>query len=335
MSNTPNTTPESPEQQIDVQSLLTELESLDTEQKTYNYLRTVFIDPLDVDQFITDLSVKDGKYKNLNFRQVKLLIGTLTGFKTHLLKYLKSSGKRIQKMEERNIANASELAEHAGETELEEKLQKTRRRISKAMKFAKKQVNGKTLKEVATSTTPIENKNEILTELLKTLQARFEANMNRHPTIKWSDVEKKLRQATPEKLQSLKRMEETGGEPDVVIKEGNDYVFYDCSAESPIGRRNICYDGQSQQEAEKRGEKPACNAVDMAKEMGIEILNQEQYINILQKLGTFDVNSWNWIKTSLDKRSSGVVLRGYRNGVGGYYPDLRNAYGGFRGLLRV
>src|ERR1044072_8084381 len=132
-------------------------------------------------------------------------------------------------------------------------------------------------------------------ELLKTLQARFEKNMNRHKGVEWSKVQARL-EADADKLWSLNEMETTGGEPDVVAydKKSGEYVFYDCSVESPKGRRSICYDREAL-DARKEN-KPKNSAVDMATAMGVELLTEEQYRE-LQKLGNFDLKTSSWVKT--------------------------------------
>ena len=174
-------------------------------------------------------------------------------------------------------------------------------------------------------------------ELLSVLKARFEKNMNRHKSLDWSKVQAKL-EANTEKLWSLDEMESTGGEPDVVgldTKTG-EYLFYDCSAESPKGRRSICYDHEAL-EARKE-HKPENSAVEMAADMGIELLTEEQYQE-LQKLGNFDTKTSSWVKTPAgirkhggaifcDRRYDHVFM--YHNGAESYY-----AARGFRGLLRV
>ena len=174
-------------------------------------------------------------------------------------------------------------------------------------------------------------------ELLKVLEIRFEKNMNRHKDLDWNKVQEKL-EANPEKLWSLDEMERTEGEPDVVGYDDktNEYIFYDCSAESPKGRRSLCYDHEA---LEKRKEnKPAGSAINMAAEMGIEILNAEQY-NELQKLGSFDAKTSSWIITPADIRKLGGALFSdfryntvfvYHNGAESYY-----AARGFRGSIRV
>lgn len=173
--------------------------------------------------------------------------------------------------------------------------------------------------------------------LLKTLKARFEKHKNRHKGIAWADVEAKL-EAGPARLWSLYRMEETGGEPDVVgyDKKTGEYLFMDCSAETPKGRRSICYDPEAQ-EARKE-HKPHDNAIGMAEDMGIEMLTEEQYRE-LQKLGTFDAKTSSWIKTPSDIRKLGGALFCdwryghvfvYHNGAQSYYASR-----GFRGLLKV
>lgn len=178
---------------------------------------------------------------------------------------------------------------------------------------------------------------ERVNELFEILQKRFDKNMNRHPEIKWEDVQKKL-EKNSDKLWSLNEMEETGGEPDVIgfDPKTKEYIFCDCSPESPKGRRSVCYD---QDALESRKEyKPKHSAVEMAKEMGIELLNEEQYRN-LQKLEQFDTKTSSWILTPDDIRELGGALFGdwrfghvftYHNGAESYYGAR-----GFRGLLRV
>ncbi|MCL7413845.1 MAG: DUF4256 domain-containing protein [ANME-2 cluster archaeon] len=176
-------------------------------------------------------------------------------------------------------------------------------------------------------------------ELLRALKARFEENMNRHKGLEWAKVQAKL-EANPEKLWSLNEMERTGGEPDVIghDKKTGEYIFYDCSAESPKGRRNVCYDREGQEEREKRGVHPEGNAIDMAAAMGIELLTEEQYRE-LQKLGNFDTKTSSWVKTPSDIRKLGGAIfadRRYGN-VFIYHNSAPSFYGGraFRGELRV
>jgi hypothetical protein len=174
-------------------------------------------------------------------------------------------------------------------------------------------------------------------ELLGALKARFEKNMNYHKGLKWANVQAKL-EANPEKLWSLNEMERTGGEPDVVgyDKKTGEYIFYDCSAESPKDRRNICYDLEA---LESRKEfKPKNNAIDMADAMGVEILTEEQYRE-LQKLGSFDTKTSSWLKTPTEIRKLGGAIFADRryNHVFVYHNGASSYYGvrGFRGLLRV
>lgn len=173
--------------------------------------------------------------------------------------------------------------------------------------------------------------------LLGTLKARFEKNMHRHKGLEWSRVKERLL-SMDGKLWSLDEMESTGGEPDVVgyDKKTGEYIFYDCSAESPKGRRSICYDREA---LESRNEhKPEDNAVDMATAMGIELLTEEQYRE-LQKLGKFDTKTSSWVQTPADIRKLGGALFCdrrydhvfvYHNGAESYY-----AARGFRGSLRI
>ena len=174
-------------------------------------------------------------------------------------------------------------------------------------------------------------------ELLKALQARFEKNMNRHRGLEWAEVQAKL-EANPDKLWSLDEMERTGGEPDVVghDKKMGEYVFYDCCAESPKGRRSACYDREALES--RKEHKPKDNAIDMAIAMGIELLTEEQYRE-LQTLGEFDTKTSSWVKTPSDVRKLGGALFCdrrydtvfvYHNGAESYY-----AARAFRGSLRV
>jgi hypothetical protein len=174
-------------------------------------------------------------------------------------------------------------------------------------------------------------------ELTRALKARFEKNMNRHKGLEWAKVQTKL-EAHSEKLWSLNEMERTGGEPDVVAfdKKTGQYVFYDCSAESPTGRRSLCYDRQALDD--RKEAKPKSSAIDMATAIGIELLTEDQYRE-LQKFGSFDTKTSSWVKTPsefrklggavfCDRRFDHVFL--YHNGAESYY-----AARGFRGLLRV
>ncbi len=174
-------------------------------------------------------------------------------------------------------------------------------------------------------------------ELLRALKTRFEKNMNRHKGLEWAKVQAKL-EANPEKLWSLNEMEGTGGEPDVVghDKKTGEYLFYDCSAESPKGRRSLCYD-RAALDARKEN-KPKDSAIDMAAAMGIEVLTEEQYRE-LQNLGDFDNKTSSWVKTPADIRKLGGAIFCdrrydhvfvYHNGADSYY-----AARGFRGSLRI
>jgi hypothetical protein len=174
-------------------------------------------------------------------------------------------------------------------------------------------------------------------DLLKTLKARFEKNMSRHEGLDWAKVQARL-EANAEKLWSLNEMERSGGEPDVVghDKRTGEYIFFDCSAESPKGRTNVCYDREALDS--RKEHKPKNSAMDMAAAMGIELLTEEQYRE-LQKLGEFDTKSSSWVKTPAairelggalfcDRRFGHVFL--YHNGAQSYYSAR-----GFRGWLRV
>ncbi len=174
-------------------------------------------------------------------------------------------------------------------------------------------------------------------ELLKVLKDRFEKNSTRHVGIEWTQVQTRL-EGNTEKLWSLSEMEKTGGEPDVVGQDEKTgaYIFYDCSAESPKGRRSICYDREALES--RKTHKPKNNAMDMVAAMGIELLSEEQY-RALQELGEFDTKTSSWIKTPSDIRKLGGAIFAdfrygkvfvYHNGASSYY-----AARGFRGCLRV
>lgn len=174
-------------------------------------------------------------------------------------------------------------------------------------------------------------------ELLETLQVRFQKHMKRHKGLEWAKVEAKL-EANPDKLWSLHEMERTGGEPDVVgyDKKTGNYIFYDCAAESPKGRRSVCYDRKALES--RKEHKPVNSAIDMATAMGIELLTEEQYRD-LQKLGEFDTKTSSWVETPAEIRKLGGALFCdrrydtvfvYHNGAESYY-----AARGFRGSLRV
>lgn len=174
-------------------------------------------------------------------------------------------------------------------------------------------------------------------EILRTLKVRFEKNMNRHQGLEWAKVQTKL-EVNEEKLWSLYEMERTGGEPDVIVHDVIEdvYIFYDCSVESPKGRRSICYDREALES--RKEHKPQNNAIDMATDMGIEILTKEEYRE-LQKLESFDMKTSSWVKTPANIRKLGGAIFCdcrydtvfvYHNGAESYYTAR-----GFRGSLRV
>jgi len=174
-------------------------------------------------------------------------------------------------------------------------------------------------------------------ELLGTLKDRFETNMNRHQGLDWAKVQARL-EPNPEKLWSLHEMDKTGGEPDVVgqDKKTGQYIFFDCSPQSPKGRTSLCYDREALDS--RKEHKPRSSAIDMAAAIGIELLTEEQYLE-LQKLGEFDTKSSSWVKTPAEMRKLGGALFGdrrfgrvffYHNGAESYYSGR-----GFRASLRV
>jgi hypothetical protein len=219
----------------------------------------------------------------------------------------------------------------------------TRKIIKRKTKVKATRIKNKTDKGETNMTkiNKISNKKELSTqqheELLRALKARFEKNMNRHKGLEWAKVQAKL-EDNAEKLWSINEMEVTGGEPDVIVhdKQADEYIFYDCSAESPKGRRSVCYDREALES--RKEHKPQNNAIDMAADIGIEILTEEQYRE-LQKLGSFDTKTSSWVKTPdnirklggaifCDRRYNTVFV--YHNGAESYYVAR-----GFRGSLRV
>lgn len=174
-------------------------------------------------------------------------------------------------------------------------------------------------------------------DLLKTLKLRFEANQHRHKNIKWTEVEARLKNQ-PDKIRSLNEMERTGGEPDVIAYDKQDdvFIFCDCCTESPTGRRSLCYDNDALESRKKF--KPQNSAINMASEMEIEVLDENQY-DYLQSLGSFDTKTSSWLKTPNKMRELGGAIFGdfrfgrvfyYHNGAESYYASR-----GFRGLLKV
>lgn len=196
--------------------------------------------------------------------------------------------------------------------------------------------SGKPIPKVAVNLEPSAAEREAL---LATLSDRFAANSDRHPDLHWSDVQAKL-EAQPAKLASLYAMESSGGEPDVIgyDEATGAYIFCDCSAQSPDGRRSICYDGPAQQQRAKKGVFPGGNAVELAAAMGVELLDEQQYRQ-LQAIGEFDTSTSSWLQTPSEVRKLGGAIFGdrrynrvfiYHNGALSFY-----AARGFRGLLRV
>lgn len=173
--------------------------------------------------------------------------------------------------------------------------------------------------------------------LINTLKTRFEKNMNRHQGLEWNKIQAKL-EANPQKLWSLNEMENTEGEPDVIGHDTktNEYIFYDCAAESPKGRRSLCYDRQALDA--RKEHKPKNSAMDMAADMGIELLTEDQYRE-LQQLGNFDTKTSSWIKTPDEiRKHGGAVFCDYRYGTVFLYHNGADSYyaaRGFRGALRV
>lgn len=176
---------------------------------------------------------------------------------------------------------------------------------------------------------------ERIAELLKILQARFAKNMSRHKGMEWDEIQSRL-ESKPEKLWSLNEMEETGGEPDVTGYENDRYIFCDCSAETPKGRRSLCYDHEALES--RKEHKPKDSAMGMAADMGVEMLTEEEYQQ-LQKLGNFDTKTSSWLNTPAEVRKLGGAIFGdrrfgrvftYHNGAESYYGAR-----GFRALLKV
>ena len=228
-----------------------------------------------------------------------------------------------------------------------DKIAHLRKRMAQTMRIAKapRSTKGKSLRESPEKgpVPGVEAKKELSPgqrqELLAALEARFEKNMNRHKGLEWAKVKGKL-EANTEKLWSLNEMERTGGEPDVGAHDNKtgEYIFCDCSAETPKGRRNVCYDHEGQEKREKQGLHPGGNVIDMAAAIGIEPLTEEQYRE-LQELGEFDTKTQSWLKTPADIRKLGGAIFAdpcfgrvfvYHNTAPCFYGSRA-----FRGLLRV
>ncbi len=336
MSNPRNPALESSEQSPNPENLFAALssEELNSKEKKYGYLRRIFVDPADIDQYIEEMNANpdlDKKEKDM-----RALVLILDDFKNHLPKYLEKFGQRITTLRETEEP-VREAAESVNHPFIKGRLMATHARITKAVRAAervesKPRHNGKTLKGNANITNKRELSPEQTEILLKTLKARFEdrENMKRHPGMEWSQVQAKLEKPeSREKLWSLHEMETTGGEPDIVGYEKGEYIFFDCSSESPDGRRNLTYD----------------QALELAGAMGVKMLDEDQTLNKLQKIGHFDRNTWSWVLTPeekrnpVDKTKTGVALSGHRYGDGACvyegYPAYHPADRGFRGSLRV
>lgn len=325
--------------------LVESLEGLGTDRKKYTYLRALFLEESDVDEYVQFLNT-NGKI-DLTEKQLTGLKGILEGYKVYLQGYLEQAGERIGRFDERLKQTAEVMANPNSTLEEAGKIAHTRNRVAQAIQIANmpRGVKGKSLREVTEkgSVSGTEIKKELSpeqqAELLKTVKARFEANMNRHHGLDWSKVQAKL-EASPEKMWSLNEMERTGGEPDVVgfDNKTGEYIFFDCSAESPEGRRKICYDREAQELAKKQKTAPEGNAMDMAKTMGIEVLNEDEY-RMLQKLGEFDEETSSWLKTPADIRKKIDALQGDRRystvRVRPQYAYFYTSIRAFRGSLRV
>ena len=359
MSNPRNPALESSERSPNPENLFAALssEELNSKEKKYGYLRRIFVDPADIDQYIAEMNANQDL--DMRVKDVKALVLILDCFKYDLPKYLEKFGQRITTLRETEEP-VREAAESVNHPFIKGRLMATHARITKAVRAAervesKPRHNGKTLKGNAN----IANKRELSPEqtetLLKTLKARFEDPNNmrsRHQEMKWDKVQARL-EARPEKLWSLNEMEQNGHEPDVVDYDGHtgEYIFFSCSAESPAGQnnshRNIVYDRAAEEELKRQHPDAIIsgNAVDIAAAMGCEILNRDQYLNKLQLKGAFDRTTWVWVLTPketrnpIDKTKAGVALYGYRFDFGAYVfednPDVHYVSRGFRGSLRV
>jgi len=342
MPNAPQT-PETFGQNPNPVQLLDDLEALDTDQKKFNHLRGLFLEKADVDEYMQYLDTDENI--DLTRKQLTSLKVALKGYNVYLKEYLEQTSGRIGRFDEKLKKGTEEFANPELTPEAVRKISHTRERVAKAMQIAMtpRGTKGKSLREATQGGVPSKEEKVLEPEaaeaLLDTLKARFEANMQRHKGLEWSKVQARL-EASPEKMWSLNEMERTGGEPDVVgyDKKTNEYIFNDCSAESPEGRRMVCYDLDGQKLAEADGYKPAGNAIDAAKAMGIAVLTEAEY-GELQKLGNFDRSTWSWLQTPADIRKSGDALYGYRNygGVDVYQADARkhDDIWAFRGSLRV
>jgi len=239
----------------------------------------------------------------------------------------------VSEKDEKTLKDALVVKVKLGELGIEVPVQLQEQIDKLRLKYAKK------AKEIVPEKTLTKEQKE---KLLSILKVRFEANPNRHRGVEWVRVEARLNEVLPEKLWSLNEMERTGGEPDVVgyVKKTGELEFFDCSVESPGGRRNICYDREGQEKAERQGFCPSGNAEDMAADMSLGgILDEDQIKNNLQKLGNFDSSTWSWVKTPADKKTSGVALLAYRSdenvSVRMADSSARGGSGAFRGWLKI
>jgi hypothetical protein len=320
--------------------LLKDLEafSMDTDQKKFNYLRELFLEETDVDEYIQYLDTDQNI--DLTKKQLTRLKADLKRFKVYLRDYLQKTAGRIGRFDQRLKKTVEEISNPALTPEQIDKIAHTRKKVARAMRIveAARGCKGKNLREVAQRVakvlTPAQRK-----ALFRTVKARFEAHQERHSGLEWAKIQARL-EASPEKIWSLNEMERTGGKPDVVgfDEKTGEYIFMDCSAESPKGRRRLCYDREGQDLVQKQIYRAEGNAVDMASAMGIELLTKEQYLE-LQELGNFDKSTWSWLKTPSDIRKRDRALVGnYCDGgvrVGQDFVGYRDDVVAFRGLLRV
>jgi Protein of unknown function (DUF4256) len=272
--------------------------SRDNELLRFQYFRQIFIDPVDVDEYI-ELFEND-ELLDLTRKQINMCVSDLRAFRSQLVVYLSEADGRILCVDDDLRQNVEEWADASLKPREIEGLVRKRIRLAKMFDLIElpRGLKEKSLREVASQYRPrpkIETKE--VEPLLQILKARFQENMHRHAEIDWVDVQAKL-ENNLEGMWSLLQMEKTLGEPDVVgiDEETGKILYYDCSKESPEGRRNIVFNSDGERILKERyGETVSGNAIDMAKAMGIEVLTKLEHMEKLQSIGDFDQESWSWV----------------------------------------
>lgn len=319
--------------------LLKELETRETDQKRNNYLRSIFIDPTDVDQFLADMDADEEL--DLSKKQITKLKGMLEGFKVYLKEeYLPQTGERIQRFDEKLKEVTAAFGNPEATPEELEGIGETRRRVAQAMQIAKapRGEKGKNLREVTQKRVGAESKKELSPEEVDAfrgeLKTRFDALPQLHNGVKWADVEKSLK-ADPESMAKLQALDANGHAMNVFGEEKGEFIFasgWDNYEKVSAEHRNIAYDLESQKLAEKNGYNPKGNAMDIAKALGVDLADPNFHEQLRKAI---EVNGRAWVKTDAATRKSGYAFFGYYGGICKYYAYDYNDDGSFRAALRV